>query len=111
MDTVIILNGPSMGAGDVSLGERLVQKALSTLAASGPPPDAIVFYNGAVALLAEDSPSLVHLRVLEDLGTDLLACVTCLEHFDLTRRLGVGTVSSMHDILQVLGRARKVITL
>ena len=88
-----------------------MRKYLFTLSTTEFRADAIVFYNAAVKLLAEDSPCLGTLRALEEQGTDLLACVTCLEHFDLVKRLGVGTVSNMREIVAVLHKARKVITL
>src|SRR5215208_5492244 len=88
--TVVIVNGESMGYGDDVLGAKLVASFLRTLGAVDPKPEALVFYNAAVKLLGRDSGSLEALRALDDAGVDLLACVTCLEFFELTESIAVG---------------------
>ncbi len=108
--TVIVVGAEVMGRGDDVLGARLMGSFLRTLATTAPLPDAIVFYNAAVRLLGPGSASLDALRQLDDAGVDLLACVTCLEFFDLTARLQVGTVSNMREIVQRIAAASKVFT-
>jgi hypothetical protein len=41
---------------------------------------------------------------------DLLACVTCLEFFELTKKIEVGQVSNMREIAQRILGADKVVT-
>lgn len=108
--TVIILHAETLGRGDDALGAKLTGSFLRTLATVEGKPDAIVFYNAAVKLLAPESPHLEPLRALHDAGVDLLACVTCLEHFALTTRLALGTVSNMREIVQRTMGAAKVVT-
>jgi selenium metabolism protein YedF len=108
--TVIAVHAETMGRGDEGLGAKLMGSFLRTLAALEAKPDAIVFYNAAVRLLAPESPHLEALRALEGAGVDLLACVTCLEHFALTERLAAGTVSNMREIVQRTMGASKVVT-
>lgn len=110
-ETVVIVPGDTMGRGDDALGATILGGFLRTLAAVEPKPDAVVFYNAAVRLLAPESPHLEALHALDDAGVDLLACVTCLEHFKLTERLAVGQVSNMREIVQRTLAARKVITI
>ncbi len=83
---------------------------MRTLASLERKPDALIFYNTAVRLLAPESPHLEALRALDDAGVDLLACVTCLEHLALTDRLAVGQVSNMREIVQRTMGAARVIT-
>jgi len=109
--TIVILNADSMGRGDDALGTKLVANFLRTLVTVEPKPDAIVFYNAAVKLLARDSTHLEALTQLEDAGVDLLACLTCLEFFSLTDRLAVGHVSNMREIVQRTMAAAKVVTM
>jgi selenium metabolism protein YedF len=109
--TVFVLHAEAMGRGDDALGAKLTGSFLRRLAAADPKPDAVVFYNAAVKLLARGSPHLDALHALEDAGVDLLACVTCLEHFALTAELGAGTVSNMREIVQRLSGAEKVVTI
>lgn len=107
---IYVLRGESMGEGDAALGARLLGTFLKTLSEVEPRPDAVVFYNAAVKLLAPSSPYLEQLKALDALGVDLLACVTCLEHFALTRSIAVGQISNMREIVQHLAKAEKVIT-
>jgi selenium metabolism protein YedF len=108
--TVIVLHAETLGRGDDALGAKLVGSYLRTLAAADPKPEAIVFYNAAVRLLAEGSPHLDALRALDDAGVDLLACVTCLEFYALLGRIAVGEVSSMREIVARTMAAAKVVT-
>ncbi|HSD22138.1 MAG TPA: sulfurtransferase-like selenium metabolism protein YedF [Anaeromyxobacter sp.] len=108
--TVFVLNAETMGRGDDVLGAKLVGSFLRTLAVTDAKPDAIVFYNAAVRLLAEGSPHLEPLRALDDAGVDLLACVTCLEFYDLVGKIAVGHVSNMREIVQRTMQAGKVVT-
>lgn len=109
--TVVIVSAEQMGRGDDALGAKLLGSYLRTLAGLDPKPDAIVFYNAAVKLLGAGSGSLEALRHLDDAGVDLLACVTCLEFFDLTKRIEVGQVSNMREIAQRTLGAARVITI
>jgi selenium metabolism protein YedF len=108
--TVVIINGESMGRGSDELGKRLVGNFLRTLAGLEAKPDAIIFYNAGVRLLAKDSPCLDGLKALDDAGVDLLACVTCLDFYGLQDKLALGQVSNMREIAQRLMTAGKVIT-
>jgi selenium metabolism protein YedF len=109
--TVFVVNADEMGRGDSGLGAKLLSTFLHTLATLSPKPDAIAFYNSAVRLLGAGSTSLEALRQLEDAGVDLLACVTCLEFFELTGMIEVGQVSNMREIVQRTMAAAKVITI
>jgi len=110
-ETLILLNAEVMGRGDDALGAKILGGFLRTLATLEPKPGALVFYNAAVRLLAPGSPHLEPLRVLDDAGVDLLACVTCLEHFALTEGLALGQVSNMREIVQRTLAAGKVVTI
>jgi selenium metabolism protein YedF len=110
-ETVVIVNAEAMGRGDEGLGAKLLGSYLRTLVGLEAKPDAIVFYNAAVRLLGPGSASLEALRALDDAGVDLLACVTCLEFYDLTAKLAVGHVSNMREIAQRTMAAAKVITI
>ena len=107
---VFVLNAETMGRGDDALGAKLAGSLLRTLVAAEPKPDAIVFYNAAVRLLGEASPHLEALRALDDAGVDLLACVTCLEFYDLVGKIAVGHVSNMREIVQRMMSSGKVVT-
>jgi selenium metabolism protein YedF len=98
METVVVVRGESMGTGDEALGRKLLGNFLRTLGDLDTKPDAIVFYNAGVKLLAEGTPLRAELAALEDAGVDLLGCGTCLDHFGLIEKLVVGEVSNMRAI-------------
>jgi len=108
---VVIVHAETMGRGDDVLGAKLTGSFLRTLATVESRPDAVVFYNAAVKLLAPGSPHLEALQDLHAAGVDLLACVTCLEFYALTDRLAVGQVSNMREIVQRTMAATTVITI
>jgi selenium metabolism protein YedF len=108
---VVAIQGETMGRGDDALGAKLMGSYLRTLSTVDPKPDAIVFYNAAVRLLAPASPHLEALRALDLAGVDLLACVTCLEFYSLTDHLAIGAISNMREIVQRTLGATSVVTI
>ena len=110
MQKVILINNQYFGSGDDSLGEKLMGNFLRKLWAQESKPDAIVFYNSGVKLLAEGSASLDALNGLFSDGVDLIACGTCLVHFQLKDQLGVGRISDMQEIANVLTTSDNVLT-
>jgi selenium metabolism protein YedF len=107
---LVVVSAETMGRGDDALGAKLLGNFLRTLAASDTHPETVVFYNAAVKLLAPGSAALDALQLLDDAGVELLACVTCLEHFGLTDRIAIGHVSNMREIVQRMAAAAKVVT-
>lgn len=108
--TLVVVGSERLGRGDDGLGAKLMASFLRTLAAVEPRPDAVIFYNSAVKLLAHGSACLDGLHALDEHGVDLLACVTCLEFFDLTEKMALGHVSNMREIVQRMTAASKVVT-
>jgi selenium metabolism protein YedF len=108
---VLVVPSDSMGRGDVELGRILIQSFFHTLGEASPLPDVVVFLNTGVKLVAQDSTVLDDLRSLSDQGLQMLACGTCLGHFDLKDRVAVGEVSNMYTIAETLLQAGKVVNL
>jgi selenium metabolism protein YedF len=108
---VLVVLSDSMGRGDVELGRILVRSFFHTLGEVSPLPDVAIFINTGVKLVAEDSPVLDDLRSLSDQGLQVLACGTCLGHFDLKDRVAVGEISNMYTIAETLLQAGKVVNL
>ena len=51
------------------------------------------------------------LQRLEELGSRLILCQTCLDYFHLTEKVRVGTVGKMTDILAAIQEASRVVSL
>lgn len=106
---VVQVSAGAMGAGDDELGALLMRSFLKTQAQLERPPDAIVFYNGGVKLCCEGSLLLEDLRSLEAAGTEIIACGTCLNFFELSTELRVGRVTDMLEIASLLAEAGSVV--
>ena len=110
MQQVILINNQYFGSGDDSLGEKLMGNFLRKLWAQETRPEAILFYNSGVKLLAEGSTSLDALNGLFGDGVDLIACGTCVTFFKLKDKLGVGRIGDMQEIAEILMTAENVVT-
>lgn len=108
---VLVVPDNKMGRGNQQLGEILVRGFFHTLGEVGPLPETIIFFNAGVWLVIDDSPVLEDLKELVERGISILACGTCLGHFNITERLAVGVVSNMYDIAETMLSAGKVVTL
>ncbi|MEM0493411.1 MAG: sulfurtransferase-like selenium metabolism protein YedF [Candidatus Thermoplasmatota archaeon] len=111
MKNVVVLNKEYMGEGDVDLGRQLIDSFLRKLWMVEKKPDAIIFYNSAVKLLAEGSGVIDALQALSRSGVDLIACGTCTSFYNVNEKMKVGRVSNMQEIVNILMRADKVITI
>ena len=57
----------------------------------------------------ESSDALEDLKYMESQGVEILTCGTCLNHFGLTEKLAVGSVTNMYSIVEKMAQAGKVI--
>jgi selenium metabolism protein YedF len=108
---VLTISSEFMGRGDEELGHILIRGFFHTLGEVEPLPDTIVLFNSGVKLVAEGSPVLEDLDALCGQGVEILACGTCLGHFELKDKVAVGEVSNMYTIAETLLNAGKVIGL
>jgi len=75
---IVVVNSDSMGRGDAELGTQLIGSFLRKLWAQESKPDAVIFYNSGVKLMAHGSGVLDGLEGLAAAGVDLVACGTCV---------------------------------
>ena len=109
--TLIQINRNGMGAGDEELGLILIKNYLKLICEETKKPNFIVFYNEGVKLICQNSLVLDELKLLQNLGVKLIACKTCLNHFNLLNNIEVGVAGTMMDIIEIQKVATKVITL
>jgi intracellular sulfur oxidation DsrE/DsrF family protein len=95
---------------DRPFGLEMFDRFLHALESQPVRPHAICFYTDGVKLLCEGSPALLGLRVLQGQGVRLVACRTCLEHFQLSGKVAVGEIGTMNDIVGLLTEADSVVT-
>lgn len=99
---VILIKSEVLGRGDEELGMLLMANFLRLLEESQDKPKTMVFWNAGVRLICEGSWALGHLKKLEELGVEILACTTCLEYYELVDKLRVGKPTTMHETIQLM---------
>jgi hypothetical protein len=99
---VFLVGSESIGRGDDDLGYEIWMSMLKTLAEREDCPLAIIFWNTAVKLLAEGSPSVPRLKALERKGVQLLAGQLCVKELELTGKMAVGKLATMEEILDLI---------
>jgi hypothetical protein len=99
---VLLIGATGLGRGDEELGATILGNFLKVLVATPRRPESIVCWNGAVTLLAADSPVMDLFRQLEGVGIRVIACKTCVEKFGLQGKLEAGEVSTMPVIADLL---------
>lgn len=110
-DWAVFVGRDIIGAGDRELGTNLMRMFFYTLTQSEDKPGAVLFMNAGVKLPTLDEQVVEHLKALEGAGVEIQVCGTCLNFYQLTDRLQVGTVSNMYDIVTRMQKAAKVISL
>lgn len=97
-----------IGAVDNELGHNLVRMYFYTLTQMDTPPAVIAFMNEGVMLPCQEEQIVESLKTLMEQGTKVLVCGTCLNFYNLSDKLGCGTVSNMYEILEALDSCGKV---
>lgn len=107
--TVVAIASDRMGSGNDELGKVLIKGFIYAVTQLEELPDTILFYNGGATLTVDSSDSLEDIRFLEENGVEVLTCGTCLNYYELTDHLAVGSVSNMYTIVEKLAGADKII--
>jgi selenium metabolism protein YedF len=108
--TVFVIASASMGHGNDDLGAILMKAFIHTAVELDHGPDIMIFYNTGVTLVAVDSGVVDDLKALEEKGVKILVCGTCVNFFQLSGKVGAGTVSNMYDIAGTLSTAGRIVT-
>lgn len=108
-DYLVCIKSELMGEGDPELGKILMETFVSHLKLQDQLPTHVVLYNGGVKLAMKQSPLCSALTELEELGTRIMLCGTCIDHYGLQMDIGVGMISNMLVITETLASAGHVI--
>lgn len=108
-NTVVVISSSCMGEGDDALGAVLMKGFLYAICQQDELPATILFYNGGAKLTCQDAPTLEDLKSLEAQGVEILTCGTCLNHYGLTDKLQVGTVTNMYVIAEKMTQASRIV--
>ena len=106
---VVCIKGELMGDGDPELGKVLMETFLDNLKLQEHLPSHVVLYNAGVKLAMKSSPACSSLAELEELGTRIVLCGTCVDHYGIQLDLGVGMISNMVALTETLALAGHVV--
>lgn len=106
---VVVISSDTMGNGDDELGRILMKGFIFALTQQDELPSTVLLYNGGAKLSCEDAPTLEDLKSLEAQGVEIMTCGTCLNHYGLTEKLQVGSVTNMYAIVEKMTQANLLI--
>ncbi len=104
---VVVISSDRMGSGNDALGKVLIKGFIFAVTQLEHLPKTMLFYNGGATLTAEGSDSLEDLKHLEEQGVEILTCGTCLNYYNLSDKLQVGSVTNMYSIVEKNGWSRQ----
>jgi len=104
-NSIVVISSDKMGDGDEEFGKVLLKGFVYALAELDTPPKKIIFYNRGAFLVAEGSDSVEDLRSLDARGVEILACGACLDFYNLSESLAVGSVTNMYSIVEAMQEA------
>ena len=110
-NTVVLIGSNVMGRGDDKLGGILIKSFLYSLTQMEGEIKSVIFMNSGVLLTTAGSELIEHLQALSNQGTEILSCGTCLDFYNVSNKLAVGTVTNMYTITEKLLHAGRVISL
>lgn len=105
----ILLLSNTLGKASDGLGEVLMKSFLGVLVEQDEPPVVLALMNEGVLLALPDSSSCDILKDLEKKGTTILVCGTCTNHFGITDKIAVGTISNMFQITEAMMEVDKAL--
>ena len=106
---VVVISGNTMGTGDEKLGKKLMKAFIFALTSMDEAPDKVICYNAGAYLTTEDPDTIRDLKSLEEAGTTVMTCGTCLDYYGLKEKLQVGIISNMYDIVEAQMNASLII--
>ena len=108
-DYVVCIKSELMGEGDPELGRLLMDTFVENLKLQEKLPTHVILYNAGVKLATRQSAVCGSLTELEELGTRIMLCGTCVDHYDVQYDIAVGMISNMVVITETLANAGHVI--
>lgn len=108
---VVVFGKNTIGEGSDELGGILIGAMLNSLIAQEVVPKKIMFMNSGITLVLKDSVDLPLVQKLEQKGSEIVTCGTCLDYLGKSDELGVGRVTNMFDIVESMRTAGRVINI
>ena len=109
LKTIVSLSADAMGCGDDELGRILMKGFVFALTQLDELPEAILLYNAGAKLAIAGAPTLEDLITLKKAGVRILTCGTCLNHYGIADKLGVGEITNMYSIVEEMRDADRIL--
>lgn len=109
--TCVVVASDKLGEGDDTLGTTLMKSYLFALSESDNLPTNLVFMNGGVKLVVNNSSCLESILKLNERGVEITSCGTCLDFFQIKDQLAVGEISNMYAIVDLMNKSNNTIKL
>lgn len=107
----VMVNKNGMGDSSPELTHALIKNYFTLLKSENHVPSYICMYADGVKFACEGSNILEELAQLEEAGSKIILCKTCLVFNNLLDKIKIGTVGTMLDIIDIQHNSTKVITL
>lgn len=112
MENILLLvTREGMGDAPHELQTVLIMNFFRTLLKENQIPGTIFFYADGIKLNLRGSVIEDILIELENRGTSIITCTTCLNFFEVLPELASGKKGGMPDLIRLIGSSEKVITL
>lgn len=106
---VVVFDSDSMGHGADKLGRILTKSFIFALTKQDELPQTILFFNSGAFLTSADSESLEDLKALEAAGVSIRTCGTCMDFYNITDKLSVGSATNMYEIVETMEHASRLV--
>ena len=107
----VVIGRDTMGKGTEELGKILIKGFIYSLTELPIPPKYVIFFNSGVYLTSTEANTIDDLKKLEEKGTEVLTCGTCVSYYELQDKLAVGEIVNMYEITERMAWAGNVINI
>lgn len=104
----ILIASEELGDGSSELGTALMKSYLFALAEANTIPDNLIFINGGVKLVVQESLVLESIKKLQDKGTNVFSCGLCLDFYNIKDKLAVGEITNMYAIVEMMNNSNTI---
>lgn len=108
-DYIVVIANNKMGHGDDALGSILIKGFINALIEQDTLPTHLVFYNSGVQLTTANSGVLDTLKKMEEQGVRIIVCGTCVDFYEIKEQVGIGMISNMYHITEVMTQAHHIV--
>ena len=107
----VVIGRDTMGEGAEELGKILIKGFIYSLTALSVPPKHVLFLNSGARLTSEGANTIEDIKRLEEKGTEVLTCGTCVNYYGLQDKLAAGAITDMYGITERMASAGTVVNI